>query len=114
MMEPEVERMARLMSETIRNSRVYRRYERSVEVLKAEPGIFERIMELRNRTIDVYHDPESRDLDANTDVLSPMLEELQKKPEVRSFLEAEEDLIRLLQDVNRDLFFSLDLVVPKD
>lgn len=97
---------------SIRESGVYEAYHSAAAELDRFPGMFDRIMDLRKRTIAVYHDPDNDDLLESSEDLVDEYEELQKIPEVNAFLEAEEELIRILQTVSESVIDCVDLRTP--
>lgn len=111
-MEESIRTSALQFVETMRSSHIYKTYVSSADALKAYPGVFERIMDLRRQTVDLYSQGESGSME-NVDSLELRYEELQKIPEVNAFLEAEEDMIRLLKELNRALFTAVDLYLPE-
>lgn len=98
--------------EVIRDSRTYTRYRNSVEALKKYPDIMNRLMDLRQKTIDLYEHAGEDVLVAESERLAGAYEELQKMPEVNEFLEAEEALVRALQTITDKVLDSIDMVTP--
>lgn len=96
----------------IKTSDIYTRYLKCEAALDKFPGMFERIAELRKATIAAYHDPDNKDLLALSDLLGRQYGEIQKIPEVNAYLEAEEELMRALQNIDSGIISALNLRVP--
>ncbi len=111
-MEQVVREAADRLMESIHESEVYRRYQEIAEKLKKEPQVFERILDLRARTIDVYHGSESGDFLERSDELIEDYDELLRHPYVNEFLETEEELVKMLQELHNELFLGVDLYLP--
>ena len=112
MMERTIQEASERLTEALLHSDVYERYRKSGEALRSKPGLFEQIMKLREETIDSYHNPEAGDLVESTERIAGLYEELERIPEVAAFLESEEELVRLLEDVNSRVFDSVELFLP--
>ena len=110
-MEEEIRAAALQFAETLRDSRAYKGYMHCAEALKAYPDVFERIMELRRQTVAM--DSEEDDAPEQMEYLARCYEELQRIPEVNAFLEAEEDMVGLLKELNEALFTAVDLYLPE-
>ena len=98
--------------DSIRNSDDYREYTRCEAVLRKYPGMLEQIMDLRKQTIELYHMEDEEALMRGTEELDRKYEEIQKIPEVNSFLEAEEAILRILQDISTRVTDALNLFTP--
>ena len=98
--------------ESIMTSTDYMDYRRSHKALGQFPGVIDQIMELRKQTIELYHTEEEEDILAGTEELGRQYEELQRIPEVNAFLEAEEELVRVLKEVSGKIINSVELQVP--
>ena len=77
--------------EAIRNSSEYSSYRKSLEALDRFPGLSDKIMELRSKTIELYHEENAGDLMEDSEELGNEFAELEKMPEISEFLEAEEE-----------------------
>lgn len=103
---------AERLTAAVKESPVYTRYLKSAEELKTIPGAFERVMDLRRQTIGAYHGREGGDLAESSDLLAGRYAELEDVPEVYEFLDAEEELVRMLQELYRMLIRSINLYMP--
>ncbi|WP_274940836.1 YlbF family regulator [Chordicoccus furentiruminis] len=112
-MDYEIEECTEKLVDSIRNSSDYRRYLECEEALEKFPGVFDQVMELRKKTIELYQDPDNGNLMENSDELGKEYERLEKLPEVNAFLEAEEDLVRILNNVSASVVNSVKMRVPK-
>lgn len=96
----------------ISQSEVYRHYEICARALDQFPGAAEKISEYRRTTIARYHDPENSDLLGSSDKILEEYSEIEKIPEVNAFLEAEDALVRALQQINSRIVGAVDMKIP--
>ncbi|MDO4619882.1 MAG: YlbF family regulator [Lachnospiraceae bacterium] len=111
-MDTAIRENADRLIEAIRNSSDYRNYQKCEAALDRFPGVFDQIMELRKKTIELYESVESGDLSETTEALRNEYEQLEKIPEVNAFLEAEENIVQILKELNCDLFNAVTIRVP--
>ncbi len=111
-MDKEIQKSAEELIDVIRNSAQYRNYCSCMETLEEYPGLLDRIMELRKKTIEVYHASTSEDLLENSEELGREFKDLEKYPEVNAFLEAEEEMIHILKDLTSRIATSVDIRIP--
>ncbi|MEE3419597.1 MAG: YlbF family regulator [Lachnospiraceae bacterium] len=96
----------------IGQSEVYKQYEACAKNLDQFPGVLEKIAEFRRATIAQYHNPDNSDLLGSSDKILEDYSEIQKIPEVNAFLEAEDALVRALQQINSQIAGAVDMKVP--
>lgn len=111
-MEKTVQAATEHLISVIRKSDLYERYQKSAAALEASPEIFERLMDLRMKTIRLYEEAPEEELYEESDKLSSDYEELQKIPEVNEFLETEEELAGLLRTVSERVLQSMNMRLP--
>ena len=99
--------------ESIRTSGEYQTYLSCEETLAQYPEILERILELRRKTIEMYSDPENQDLIAVSGQLLNEFGDLDRIPAVNAYLEAEEEMVRILREVSREVTGNVRLKVPE-
>ncbi len=112
-MEKQIEHAAGILKKTILKSETYRNYLNSTLVLQKSPGLLERIEELRKATIQTYHDPDNQDLAESSDRLLEQYGELERNPAVSAYLEAEDELIRTLRNVQTEIIGDLEVHSPQ-
>lgn len=111
-MDNEVWKCTDNLINAIKNGNDFREYHRCRGVLEQYPGMLERIMDLRKQTIELYNTEDEEELSAGTESLDSQYEELQKIPEVNAFLESEEAIVRLLQNVSGAVTEAMGLTTP--
>ena len=112
-MEQIVREAASRLTQALRESNTSRQYKESAEALKAMPDVFQQVMELRARTIEIYQENDPDVLLADSDRLARHYDELQRIPEVSVFLEAEEELVATIQAINSELCHCVDLYLQE-
>ena len=98
--------------DAIKNSRDYQDYKHCSEAIDGMPGVFDKIMELRKLTVQLYHSDDEEALQRGTEDLAGRYDELLKIPNVNLFLESEEALLKILRDVSRNVMDAMELRVP--
>lgn len=111
-MNREIRECADQLIEAIRLSEENLHYHRTVEALEKYPGLFERIMELRRRTIELYHETEGSDLIESSEELGQEFAEIERLPEANAFLEAEEELVHVINQLTEEIASAVDLHTP--
>ena len=111
-MDYEIEQKTNELIEAIRNSSLYNRYNASLAELEKHPGLFERLMDLRAQTMDLYEHAMEEELIEGSERLAEQYEELQKLPEVNEFLECEEELAKVLKIVSGDVLAAMEMRMP--
>lgn len=111
-MEKGLEAATEALVDAISRSEVYRNYEACASRLDKFPGVAEKIADFRRTTIDSYHDPDNSDLLGSSDKILEDYSEIQKIPEVNAFLEAEDALVRALQQINTQIVGAVDMKIP--
>lgn len=112
-MEKQISLATDQLISAIQQSETYRNYVICEAKIKEMPGMAEKIAELRNATIEAYNDAATDDLVESSDRISSQYEELQKIPEVIAFLDAENDLVRVLQKISVKIISSVDMLIPQ-
>ena len=112
MMEKEIADCMMNLIEAIRNSSSYKEYTKCEAELARFPGMPEQIMDLRKQTIELYDSGDEETVKSGTECLGLKYEEIQRIPEVNAFLEAEENLVRILQDISTGVSGSMNLLTP--
>ena len=111
-MDPNVSYRTYQLITAIKESSLYRRYRAAVSALDSFPGVFDSLMELRKKTIELYEQGTEDELVTGSELLAVEYEKLQKIPEVNEFLECEEELARTLKDVSSLVLGSIDMETP--
>ncbi len=100
--------------ESIRESRDYSEYRRrGQELLETSPAVFDRIMDLRRRKIELDSIDNEEIYTEHSERLERQFEELERIPEAEAFLEAEEAVMRSLQNIVTDVTREVALWVPE-
>lgn len=99
--------------ESIRTSDEYQTYLSCEETLAQCPEIFDRIRDLRRKTIEIYSNPENHDLIAASGQLLNEFGDLDRIPDVNAYLEAEEEMVRILREVSRAVTGNVRLKIPE-
>lgn len=101
--------------DSILESEDYRAYRRAAEVLGKKDGVLKELMGLREVAINLYEEAEDDDeIMTGMDELDSRYEELQLIPEVNTFLEAEDEIIRVLRVISDRITRAVDLMTPGD
>ena len=111
-MEKEIELKTKQLIDAIKASDLYIQYETSCRALDGYPGVFDRLMELRMKTIALYENATEEELLEGSDALAEQYEELQKIPEVNAFLESEEELAHTLRKISAVVLKAVNMRLP--
>lgn len=99
--------------DSIQTSSEYQTYLSCEEALMQYPGMLDRILDLRRKTIETYNDPDKSDLVGVSEQLLAEYEELERIPAVNAYLEAEEEVVRILREVSRAVTGNVRLKMPE-
>lgn len=112
-MDEKIRECMSALIEAILSSGDYRDYKRCEEELSQYPGMLETIMDLRKQTIELYRCSSEDEFIAGTEELGRKYEVIQKYPEVNAFLEAEDAILRMLQDVSTGVSDAVIRLTPE-
>lgn len=87
----------------ILDSPEYQEYGRVLSVIKNYPDLKDQIDAYRQENFALQHSTEPEELLDKVDEFSRKYEEFRKNPMVESFLSAELDFCRMIQDINQEI-----------
>lgn len=99
--------------EAVREGEAYQRYLNCEEKLKAQPELRERIDEFRAAVFRLNNDESSGDLYEKIDQFEKQYQDFRKDPVVNEYLEAELDMCKLMQRINRRIQGGVDIQIPQ-
>lgn len=99
--------------EAVREGEAYQRYLNCEEKLKAQPELRERIDDFRAAVFRLNNDENSGDLYEKIDQFEKQYQDFRKDPVVNEFLEAELDMCKLMQRINRRIQGGVDIQIPR-
>ena len=102
-MNEEVEQALENLINTIKTDEVYREYHKELDLLRQSPELKRQVDDFRKRNYDMQM---SENLDFAK--LSAFQEEFRENPLVDSFLAAELDFCRMMQNINFKLVEAVD------
>lgn len=111
-MEKKIEHATGILKKTILKSATYQNYLQCTTALKKKPELMRKVQELRKATIESYHDPDNQDLTDSSDRIMERFRDLRKSPEALAYLDAEDELIRTLQKIYKDVLAGMVINLP--
>lgn len=112
-MEKKIEHATGILKKTILKSSTYQTYLQCTNVLKKRPDLMRQVQEMRKATIESYHNPDNQDLTDSSDQILARFGDLRKSPEVIAYLDAEDELIRTLQQIYKDVLAGMKINLPE-
>ena len=107
-----IESQVNALIRAIQSDERYLRYQTCRKSLENYPELMERIFSLRRDVINYNRMTENPSLNELGAQFGERYEELQRMPGVVAFLEAEEEVCRLLRSIDRSLCDSIDMALP--
>lgn len=112
-MEKKIEHATGILKKTILKSSTYQNYLQCTAALKKKPELMKKVQELRKATIESYHNPENQDLSDSSDRILARFGDLRKSSEALAYLDAEDELIRTLQKIYKDILSGMEINLPE-
>lgn len=110
-MDRGIENKVRELKEAILNSEEYQNHQKYIQILREDPDLYKRVNELRKTVFILQNGKNQKEQRNRLEEATAEFEQLRKDERVADFLQHELDLCRLLQQVNRVLYDSIDLGV---
>lgn len=111
MMDRGIEDKARELKAAILNSEEYQNHQKYIQILREDPELYKRVNELRKKTFILQNGNNQHEQKHRLEEAVSEFELLRKDGRVEDFLQHELDFCRLLQQVNRVIYDSIDLGV---
>ncbi len=96
----------------IRHSQEYINFKTAEKALSADSQLMHRVDEFRRHNFELQGQTAEPQIFDAMDELSHESEELHKIPLAHNYLQAEETICRLLQNISRELVDELDMHIP--
>ncbi|MBQ7839388.1 MAG: YlbF family regulator [Lachnospiraceae bacterium] len=87
----------------ILDSPQYQEYEKQLAVMKERPELKQKIDEFRHENYILHRSAEGDELFYKMDEFNKRYEDFRKNPHVDSFLEAELEFCRMIQNINQEI-----------
>ncbi len=104
----EVDNELRVLIEAIKRSKVYREYDCRRLDLKSRPELMKRVDAYREENFKLQNSPDDGTLTDRIDAFAYANMELSGEPHVRSFLDAELGLCRMIQEITDRILNDID------
>ena len=108
-MSDRVRTKARELAEELAASGTLRRYRKARAGLEGRPELLDEIRSMRSVMDRLYHGGEGEDLLDTTELIEEQFAELMNCPEATEYMEAEEELMRLLRDISSTVVSVADI-----
>ena len=105
----EIGRCTQALTEAVRNSSEYKRYQRIRAEVLEHPDVAKRLHEFRMKNYLIQNSQDNIDLYTETDKLEKEYKEFCKDPIVEEYLEAENAFCKIIRQINWDLIENLDV-----
>lgn len=97
---------------SIKEGETYKKYQFCEEKLKEQPELRERVNEFRKAVFQLNNDESDENLFEKVDAFENKYQEFRKIPMVNEYLEAELDMCRLMQKVQREIHEAVEISIP--
>ncbi|MCX4268351.1 MAG: YlbF family regulator [Lachnospiraceae bacterium] len=108
-MDRGIENKARELKEAILKSEEYQNHQKYIQILREDPELYKRVNELRKTTFILQNGNNHPEQRHRLEEAATEFEQLRRDGRVEDFLQHELDLCRLLQQVNRVIYDTIDL-----
>lgn len=94
--------------EAVKGTKTYQEYEKQKEILKADPELKAQVDAYRAENFKLQNAPEDGHSAERMDAFADKYADFIEQPKVSAFLDAENNLCRMIQRVSREVVDSLD------
>lgn len=111
--DPRIQDSLDKLIDSIKDSGIYRNYEKASEAVREVPGLQERIDEYRRNNFLIQQNNEGEELLQKLEQFELDTAAFRLEPLVDQFLCAERDFVKLKQDIDNKMLSALDFSVPE-
>jgi len=104
-----IENKVRELREAILNSEEYQNHQKYMQVLREDAELYKKVNDLRKTTFILQNGNNQQEQKQKLEEAAMEFENLRRDGRVENFLQNELDLCRLLQQINRLIYESIDM-----